>query len=397
MSRSLRVGLVCPYSFDVPGGVQFHVRDLAEALQRQGHTVSVLAPADDDTPLPDYITPAGRAVPVRYNGAVARMTFGPVSARRVRRWLAAGDFDILHLHEPVTPSLGMLALWIASGPIVATFHTALIRSRALQMAYPVVRSSLEKISARVAVSEDARRTLVEHMGGDAVVIPNGVYVDTFASARPDPRWTGTPDAPTVAFLGRLDESRKGLPVLVEAIPAVLARHPGARFLVAGHGETGAAEAAEALGDLARSVTFLGAVSDEDKARLLASVDVYCAPHTGGESFGIVLVEAMSAGATVVASDLGAFRRVLDDGEAGILFRNGDAADLAATLDRVLSDPELRRRTSERASAVVRRYDWSAVTHQVLTVYEMVLAGTSPEVRVHEDPASVRLGEPGAAR
>ncbi|NTW41725.1 MAG: glycosyltransferase, partial [Cellulomonadaceae bacterium] len=211
MNDVLRIGLVCPYSFDVPGGVQFHVRDLAEALGRLGHTVSVLAPADDDTPLPDYITPAGRAIPVRYNGSVARMTFGPVSARRVRRWLAAGDFDILHLHEPVTPSLGMLALWIASGPIVATFHTALLRSRALQVAYPMVRPSMEKIAARIAVSEDARRTLVEHLGGDAVVIPNGVWVDTFAAAQPDERWTGTPEAPTVAFLGRLDEPRKGLP------------------------------------------------------------------------------------------------------------------------------------------------------------------------------------------
>ena len=399
MGEPLRIGLVCPYSFDVPGGVQFHVRDLAEALIAQGHTVSVLAPADEDTPLPGYIESAGRAIPVRYNGSVARMTFGPVSARRVRRWLVAGDFDILHLHEPVTPSLGMLALWIASGPIVATFHTALLRSRALQVAYPMVRPSLEKIAARIAVSEDARRTLVEHLGGDAVVIPNGVYVDTFAAAQRDERWTGTPQAPTVAFLGRLDEPRKGLPVLTAAIPAVLAVHPGARFLVAGHGETGAAEATAALGDLASSVEFLGGVSDEDKARLLASVDVYCAPHTGGESFGIVLVEAMSAGATVVASDLGAFRRVLDEGEAGVLFRNGDAADLAATLNRVLADPNLRARTSRRASAVVRRYDWSTVTAQVLTVYETVLAGTSPRVRVGEDPTSLRTvarrGEEGA--
>lgn len=383
----LRVGIVCPYSFDVPGGVQFHVRDLAEALERRGHSVSVLAPADDETPLPDYITSAGRAVPVRYNGSVARMTFGPMSARRVRRWVAAGDFDILHLHEPVTPSLGMLALWVATGPIVATFHTALLRSRALQVAHPLVRPSLEKIAARIAVSEDARRTLVEHLGGDAVVIPNGVYADVFEQAEADPRWTGTDEHPTIAFLGRLDEPRKGLPVLTAAIPAVLEAIPGARFLIAGRGDTGADDAREALGPLAASVEFLGGVSDEDKARLLSSVDVYCAPHTGGESFGIVLVEAMSAGAMVVASDLGAFRRVLEEGDAGVLFRTGDSADLARTLVRVLGDEHLRATLVERASAAVRRYDWSSVTHEVLTVYEMVVEAADAPVR--EDPSSWR--------
>ncbi|GCE77398.1 GDP-mannose-dependent alpha-(1-2)-phosphatidylinositol mannosyltransferase [Cellulomonas biazotea] len=385
--RPLRVGIVCPYSFDVPGGVQFHVRDLAEALLARGHTVSVLAPADDDTPVPPYLTAAGRAVPVRYNGSVARLTFGPMTAARVRKWLAAGQFDVLHLHEPVTPSLSMLSLWIADGPVVATFHTAQLRSRSLQVAYPLVRQSLEKISARIAVSEDARRTLVEHLGGDAVVIPNGVYVDTFAAATPDSRWTGTPSAPTVAFLGRLDESRKGLPVLLGAVREVLAHVPGARFLVAGRGDTGAEQARELLGDQAGAVEFLGGVSDEDKARLLASVDVYCAPQTGGESFGIVLVEAMSAGAAVVASDLGAFARVLDDGAAGVLFRTGDSDDLARTLVRVLHDPDLRARVVATARESVRRYDWSVVTDQVQAVYEMAVAGH--EAPVGEDPSSVR--------
>jgi phosphatidylinositol alpha-mannosyltransferase len=389
IDRPLRIGIVCPYSFDVPGGVQFHVRDLAQALEERGHVVSILAPADDDTPVPAQMTTAGRSVAVRYNGAVARMTFGPLSAARVRRWLAAGDFDVLHLHEPVTPSLGMLALWIAEGPIVATFHTALIRSRALQIAYPVVRPSLEKISARIAVSEDARRTLVEHLGGDAVVIPNGVYVDPFERAGADPRWTGTPQAPTVAFLGRLDEPRKGLPVLTAAVPRVLAAHPGTRFLVAGRGDAGAAEAREALGEHAHAVEFLGGITDEEKSALLRSVDVYVAPQTGGESFGIVLVEAMSAGTAVVASDLGAFRRVLDDGDAGVLFRTGDGEDLARTLVRVLGDPGLRERVVRRASRVVRQYDWSTVTEQVLTVYETVLSGVGPRVRVAEDPRSRR--------
>jgi phosphatidylinositol alpha-mannosyltransferase len=387
--RNLRVGIVCPYSFDVPGGVQFHVRDLAEALIAQGHDVSVLAPADDETPLAPYMVSAGRSVPVRYNGAVARMTFGPVTAARVRRWLESGNFDILHLHEPVTPSLGMLALWFAEGPIVATMHTALIRSRGLQMAYPLVRQSLEKISARIAVSEDARRTLVEHMGGDAVVIPNGVWVDRFREARPDPRWTGTPDAPTIAFLGRLDEPRKGLPVLLGAVPGVLRRHPGARFLVAGRGETGPDEVRELIGDDARAVEFLGGITDDEKASLLSSVDVYVAPQTGGESFGIVLVEAMSAGAAVVSSDLGAFRRVLDEGTAGTLFRTGDSADLAAALLRVLEDDDLREAARAHASEIVERFDWSHVTREVLTVYEMVQAAAGRHVGA--DPMSRRAG------
>lgn len=381
----MRVGIVCPYSFDVPGGVQIHVQDLAEQLISLGHTVSVLAPADEETPVPSYLESAGRTVPVRYNGSVARLNFGPRSAARVRRWLSEGQFDVLHLHEPITPSLSMLALWIADGPIVATFHTANDRSRALQMAFPLVRPSLEKISGRIAVSEEARRTLVEHLGGDAVVVPNGVYVERYRAAAPKPEWQGTPQRPTVAFLGRLDEPRKGLPVLVEAIPAVLERMPGVRFLIAGRGDVEWAK--EALGDVGDSVEYLGGVSEEDKASLLASVDVYVAPHTGGESFGIVLVEAMSAGSCVVASSLNAFRQVLADGEAGLLFPVGDAAACADTLCRTLADPDLRARTTAVAERHVERYDWGTVAARILDVYAMVIDAAHRPVAV--DPRSGR--------
>jgi phosphatidylinositol alpha-mannosyltransferase len=305
---------------------------------------------------------------------------------RVRRWLAEGDFDVLHIHEPVSPSLSMLALWAATGPIVATFHTSNLRSRVMQAAYPVLRPSLEKIAARIAVSEDARRTLVEHIGGDAVVIPNGVYVDRFATAVPRPEWQGTPERPTVAFVGRIDESRKGLPVLAAAIPDVLARRPGTRFLVLGRGDGD--EALEGLSVAQRSaVELLGPLGDADKAALLRSVDVYVAPHTGGESFGIVLVEAMSAGAPVLASDLGAFRRVLDDGELGVLFPVGDAGALASSLVALLEDPGERARLVASASRAVRRYDWSRVASEVLAVYETVRLGAD---RVGEDVGSRRL-------
>jgi len=378
----MRVGIVCGYSFDVPGGVQFHVRDLAEHLIATGHEVSVLAPAEDTTPVPEYVVPAGRTVAVPYNGSVARLNFGPVSATRTRRWLEEGQFDVLHLHEPITPSLSMLALWIADGPIVGTFHTAMNRSRALQVASPLVRPLLEKIGGRIAVSEEARRTVVEHLGGDAVVVPNGVFVDRFAQAPPAAAWQGTPERPTVAFLGRLDEARKGLPVLAQAIPQVLAEVPGARFLIAGRGDV--AEYRDTLGRFGDAVTFLGPVSDAEKESLLASVDIYVAPHTGGESFGIVLVEAMSAGAHVVASDIPAFRAVLDGGGLGTLFPTGDATSLARELSTALLDRDGSAAMRQAASTAVRRYDWSVVTDQVMAVYQTV---TAEGVHVSEDARS----------
>jgi phosphatidylinositol alpha-mannosyltransferase len=369
----MRIGIVCPYSFDVPGGVQFHVRDLAEHLIGLGHEVSVLAPADSETELPDYVVSAGRATAVRYNGSVARLNFGPVTASKVGRWLDHGDFDVLHLHEPVTPSVSVLALMAADGPIVATFHTSMIRSRTMQAAYPIFRPSLEKIAGRIAVSEDARRTVTTHIGGDAVVIPNGVNVDRFATAPHNADWVGTAERPTVAFLGRMGEPRKGLPVLAAALPAVLAEVPGLRVLVAGPGDPKEATAGMPTG-VADACEFLGSVTDEEKASLLASVDVYVAPNTGGESFGIILIEAMSAGACVLASDLSAFSRVLDGGATGELFANEDPADLARHLLALLRDPDRRSTLAGAGRERARIFDWSVVADQIIAVYETVIEG-----------------------
>ncbi|MER7666544.1 glycosyltransferase family 4 protein [Streptomyces sp. NPDC096193] len=382
----MRIGIVCPYSWDVPGGVQFHIRDLAEHLIRLGHEVSVLAPADDETPLPPYVVSAGRAVPVPYNGSVARLNFGFLSAARVRRWLHDGTFDVIHIHEPASPSLGLLSCWAAQGPIVATFHTSNPRSRAMIAAYPILQPALEKINARIAVSEYARRTLVEHLGGDAVVIPNGVDVGFFEGAEPKAEWQSDtardPDAGdggrrggTIGFIGRIDEPRKGLPVLMKALPKILTECPDTRLLVAGRGDEDEAVASLPK-EMRGRVEFLGMVSDEDKARLLRSVDLYIAPNTGGESFGIILVEAMSAGAPVLASDLDAFAQVLDQGSAGELFANEDADALASAAVRLLGDPARRAELRERGSKHVRRFDWSTVGADILSVYETVTDGAA---------------------
>ncbi|HEY3880782.1 MAG TPA: glycosyltransferase family 4 protein [Trebonia sp.] len=368
----MKIGITCPYSWDVPGGVQQHIRDLAEALIDEGHDVSVISPADDDTPLPPYVTGAGRAVPVPYNGSVARLSFGFLSVSRVRRWIKEGGFDVLHVHEPEIPSLSLLACWVASGPIVATFHTAIPRSRVLLVTYAVVRTGLEKINGRIAVSEAARTTLVEHIGGDAVVIPNGVATRRYRKADPLPGWPGPGGA--IGFLGRLDEPRKGLQVLLKAFEVLGQERPGLRLLVAGR----AADPDEVLqrvpAGLRDRVELLGQVSEQDKVRMLHSVDVFCSPNTGGESFGIVTAEAMAAGVAIAASDIPAFRAVLRDGQAGELFATGDPADLARVASRLLDDPARRAELSLAALDAVADYDWGVVARDVASVYETVVSG-----------------------
>ncbi|WP_131786559.1 glycosyltransferase family 4 protein [Protofrankia symbiont of Coriaria ruscifolia] len=365
----MKIGLACPYTWDVPGGVQIHVRDLAEALVDLGHDVSVITPVGNEAELPPYAVDAGHAVPVPYNGSVARLLMGPVSAARVRRWLREHDFDLLHVHEPTAPSVSLLACMLADGPIVATFHTSNPRSKILTAAHGALQPSMEKVRARIAVSEAARRTLVEHLGVDAILIPNGVSIPTFQRAVPLPEPVS--NGSTVVFLGRIDEPRKGLDVLLAALPTLVARCADARLLVAGPGD-GEAVLGRVEPDLRNRVHLLGLVSDADKPRVFRSGEVYCAPNTGQESFGIVLLEAMAAGVPVVASDIDAFRRVLDDGHAGRLFPVADAASLAHTLADLLADPAQRGRLAGRGRAVVAAYDWTVIAKQIVGVYEMVV-------------------------
>ena len=366
----MRVGVVCPYSWDVPGGVQQHVGDLAEALIAMGHHVSVLAPVGDpEHPTPSYLVSAGRPVPVPYNRSVARIRFGPRASAHVRRWLAEGDFDVLHVHEPAAPSLSLLACWSTDGPIVATFHTSNPRSRAMSATSTALRSALEKINARIAVSEAARRTLVEHVGGDAVLIPNGVSVRRFTRARPLPGWPG--EGGSIGFLGRLDEPRKGLGVLIEAFTNLAPHRPGLRLLLAGPGRPDLSGVPD---DLRERVVSLGRLDDDDKVRAYHSSDVFCAPNLGGESFGIVLTEAMAAGAAIVASDIPAFDAVLAGGAAGELFRVADPHHLAERAAVLLDDPDRRAELSRAARATVRAYDWDTVAADIAHVYETVLLG-----------------------
>ena len=362
---SLRVGLVCPYAWDVPGGVKSHVSDLAVTLREHGHHVNVLAPVEEDASLPEWVTDGGRPVAVPYNGSVARLSFGVKATRRVRAWIREGDFDIVHIHEPLAPSLSVLTCWAARGPLVATWHSSHDRSRVLTAGYYVAQTAMEKLRGSIAVSEEARRTLVGHVGGDAVLIPNGVRVQDFAPDSHDRERRRE-----LLFLGRIEEPRKGLSVLVEAMPAILDQVPDLTVIVAGPGDIDDVRK-EIPERVAKALRFVGAVSDERKQELLREVQVYVAPHTGGESFGIVLVEAMAAGSCVVASDIPAFQHVLEGGKAGRLFTAKDPASLADAVLSVLADDASRRALVARGHTRADRYDWDSVVDDVLAVYESV--------------------------
>ena len=400
---AMKIGLVCPYSMAAPGGVQNHVLGLAGYLGAQGHQVRVLAPGRPNRQRlreyglsADQVDSAGGSIPVPYNGSIARVNFGPLSLTRARRWVRAGDFDLLHLHEPVTPSVSGWALVAADRPVVATFHTATPRSRTMELAGRLLGSTIRKIDAGIAVSDTARHVVVQHLGRDAQVIPNGFRradfgpvlasgqsSDRAAAGRRATSWR-IGDRPRIAFLGRLDEPRKGLDVLLASLPAIRSVHPDLEVIIAGQGHR----------DLPPGVIVAGQIDDGRRAELLASVDLFVAPHVDRESFGIVLIEAMASGAAVVASDLVPFADLLSgrldraakvsaaidqlvssrsDGDAGglgYLFAAGDAAGLARAVIVALADD--RRSLIERAAASTARFDWSVVGEQILDVYRSVL-------------------------
>ncbi|MBP6147575.1 MAG: glycosyltransferase family 4 protein [Candidatus Planktophila sp.] len=364
-----RIGIVCPYGWDTPGGVQAHIADLATYLISQGHYVSVLAPTSDEENLPDYVVSAGKPISIPYNGAVARILFGPIAFARVRSWISQGDFDLLHLHEPAIPSIALLACFAAEGPLVGTFHASAKRQKAIFAIGPILEPVIEKLTARIAVSEAARETLTEHLETDAVVVPNGIYARRLALGKTHDQWAGN----TIGFIGRYQEPRKGLLVLVDALPAIIKEIPDIRIIVAGPGNS-QEFLEEVPSHLRGRFSFLGRITEEEKADFLHSIGVYVAPNTGGESFGIILAEALAAGAAVVASDIPAFQALLGNGKYGELFTSEDSASLARSISALLKDGSRRDQLKSDGKVYAQYFDWDEVATRIYDVYEMAMVG-----------------------
>ncbi|MGH2751072.1 MAG: glycosyltransferase family 4 protein [Actinomycetota bacterium] len=367
----MKIAIVCPYAWDRFGGVQTHVRAQASTLRERGHEVTVIAPRTWLAPRPpgdleqvDEAVRIGRAVSIPANGSLAPITFGPVAAAGIRRTLGELRPDVVHLHEPLIPSLSGLALLNASAPCVGTFHASSEASMAYWTARPFLKGAIDRLRVRIVVSEAARDLIARYFPGSYEQIPNGVEVSRYRASSPVDLGAGR----TVLFLGRF-ERRKGLEVLIQAMARL--RDLSAKLVVVGTGPE--RRACRALAErLEVEVQFIGAVHDDLKAGIFRSVDVYCAPALGGESFGIVLIEAMAAGAPVVCSDLPGFRAVA--GDAALLVPPDDVGALAVALRAVLADVERARTMSAAGRAVANRFDWRLLGERLEDVYVRAASG-----------------------
>jgi phosphatidylinositol alpha-mannosyltransferase len=338
----VRVGIISPYSLTIPGGVQAQVLGLARELRSRGHETRVLGPCDGPPP-ESFITPLGDSLPMSANGSIAPLAPDPSAALRTLRVLADESFDVIHLHEPLAPGPTSTALIVHRAPTVGTFHAA-GTSASYRILQPALARLISRIDHKVVVSKDALELVQSHLGGEYEVLFNGVELDHIRAVTPWRRDRG--DRPVVFFCGRHEE-RKGLRVLVDAVRRF---ELPLTVWIAGDGPDTETLIASTSGD--DRFEWLGRVTDEEKFARLAAAEVFCAPSLHGESFGVVLIEAMAAGTTVVASSLQGYRNVATDGVDALLVEPGDAAMLAsaleaATTDRALSD-RLRRRGSERA-------------------------------------------------
>jgi phosphatidyl-myo-inositol alpha-mannosyltransferase len=367
---SVKILLVCPYDWEAPGGVQVHVRQLAAELRTRGHRTTIFAPGS--RPSEDAgVRIVGRPVRVPYRGTVAPISFSPGAWRRIRSAMRSFDPDLIHAHEPLTPSTSMLAVLAAEAPVVATFHASLDRSRLMELAGPVLRQVSGRIDAAVAVSDAAASFVRRVVRVPLEIVPNGVDVRAFSD--PGRPVEGLPAGPKILWVNRLDP-QKGFEIMLRAFEQIASEVGEVHLLVAGDGRDRVL-LRSLPGDLRSRILRLGTVAHEALPRYHAAADVFVSPATGQESFGIVLVEAMAAGVPVVASDIEGYREVVRDGVDGLLVPPNDPNALAAAVRRVLSEPELAAALKAAGRSRAQAFSWQAVAPRLEAVYDRVLSAT----------------------
>ncbi len=364
----MKIAMVSPYDFTWPGGVTVHVSSLARELTRSGHQVQVLAPHSPSRECIDVETfvPLGRSVPLPAAGSIARVSLSWWLYPKIRTLLEREAFDIVHLHEPMAPILPLCVLQFSNSVNVGTFHAYYKRQHLYQFSHPLIKRWHERLDGAIAVSPAACQYVSRTFPGEYRIIPNGIDVDHFArNAAPWPQYQ---DGKTnILFVGRL-EKRKGLKYLLDAYSRLKWDLPNIRLLVVGPGNLDE-DSHRILGARnLQDVVFLGGVPNDQLPRYYATADIFCAPTTGGESFGVVLLEAMAAGKPVVASNIEGYNGVVHHGQQGLLFPRKDTSALADTLGLLVRNPELRRRMGATGRQMVDKYRWPVVARQVENYY-----------------------------
>ena len=373
----MKIGLISPYDPGHPGGVYEHINHLRAEFVRSGHEVTILAPRGRKGGLEarEGYYGIGRTVPIPANGSMVRVTFDVTLYNAVKTLLRREQFDVIHLHEPLIPVLPYLVLLNSQTVNVGTFHAFRSSSPWYTAFKPYMSFMMSRLDARIAVSPPARDFVSQYFQGPYDIIPNGIDVARFQNSEPFP-WAGD-GIPRVLFVGRFNEPRKGFKYLLRALPLVQQQFPGARLVVVGRGDPEKFAGLMERYDV-RGVDFVGQASAEELPRYYASCDVFCAPSTSGESFGIVLLEAMAAGAPVVAGDIPGYRSVIRHGVDGVLVPPKNAQALALALVRMMADTHLRRSLVAAGERTAQQYDWTEIARRVLQVYERAQGYPQPQ-------------------
>jgi phosphatidyl-myo-inositol alpha-mannosyltransferase len=370
----LRIGLVAPYEYPYPGGVTEHIFHLDRALRRMGHDVRIIAPCAEDTPIPDHVIPAAsRIITIPFAGTKAHISISAKAFPRVKEILERVPFDVMHVQEPLTPTLPLAVLAHSKVVNVGTFHA----NREVSLVYlygkPILDRFMDKLDGRIAVSAAARDYVASYFPGDYRVIPNGIDLQRFGDPNVEPVAHFTDGRPNILFVGRL-EKRKGFKHLLKAFEIAKREIPDCRLLVVGAYDKQDKEQyvhftrEHGL----RDVRFVGYAPPEDLPRWYKTASVFCAPSTGAESFGIILLEAMAGGRPIVASDIEGYRSVLEDGKQGVLVPPEDEEALAAGLIRVLKDPEMAARMGESGRQRAALFSWDSVAQKVAEYYRELI-------------------------
>ncbi len=387
----MKIALVTPYDYPYPGGVTEHITALNRHFRALGHDTRILAASStDEDVLSDHVIKVSGAVsPVSFSGSKARITLSPPVYQRVKKILKDQDFDVVHVHEPSVPMLSLAVLRHSHAVNVGTFHAYRESNAVYEYARPLVKRILGRLDGRIFVSEPVREYITHYFPGDHVVIPNGIECTRFASRDIKPIERFDDGRPSILFVGRLD-TRKGFRHLLRAYAYIKQAVADVRLIVVGgYGDEDKNPYVRfARAHRLRGIHFVGYAEPEELPRYYRTATVFCAPSTGFESFGIVLLEAMAAGLPIVASNIAGYRTVLEDCAEGYLVPPGDEQAIARSVIALLQDPERREHMSACGTRKAARYDWSIIAQRVLDYYTVLLGARS--LAAHRPPGKRRM-------